>query len=222
MRTKNGRLRRARAQAGYDYAAEAAKDAGWPPSTYAAHENGNRGFRRDVARVYSEFFGVKLEWLLTGTGPMQCEGGPESVKLRGENYCLIPRFDARLSAGPGSLLAERPEPMGFLPVDLQWLRTISPADPKFFAALRVDGDAMAPVFCCGDWVILGITQRNASRGGVYVLNTGGAILLKRLSMDLKSGNIRVISDNPYYETQEVNASIIEIVGRILCVVLKIV
>ena len=62
------RLRRAREEiAGIESAAEAARSLRIDYPTYAAHENGSRGFKGSVAR-YSGFYKVDLKWLLTGIG----------------------------------------------------------------------------------------------------------------------------------------------------------
>lgn len=50
----------------FETAAEAAAAMGVNYQTYAAHENGSRGLRRDAAMRYAKFFNVSLEYLLTG------------------------------------------------------------------------------------------------------------------------------------------------------------
>jgi len=50
----------------FQSAAEAASAMGINYQTYAAHENGSRGLRRDAAMRYAKFFNVSLEFLLTG------------------------------------------------------------------------------------------------------------------------------------------------------------
>ena len=64
------RLVAAREKAGFETAAEAASALGVSYSTYAGHENGSSGFRRDTAAQYARRFGVSLEWLITGRGEM--------------------------------------------------------------------------------------------------------------------------------------------------------
>lgn len=50
----------------FETAAEAASALGVNYQTYAAHENGSRGLRRDAAIRYAKFFNVSLEYLMTG------------------------------------------------------------------------------------------------------------------------------------------------------------
>src|SRR5690606_42144982 len=40
----------------------------WNGNTYRAHENSNRGVRREVAIAYARAFRVNLRWLMTGAG----------------------------------------------------------------------------------------------------------------------------------------------------------
>lgn len=62
------RLAQARKEAGFTTARAAADAMGLNEITYAQHENGRRGFKRDAADQYARKFHVSLEWLLTGKG----------------------------------------------------------------------------------------------------------------------------------------------------------
>ena len=65
-RSKCQRLKKAREDAGFRSAAQAAKALDISISTYTTHENGSRDFKEDVAQRYAEKFGVDLAWLLLG------------------------------------------------------------------------------------------------------------------------------------------------------------
>lgn len=62
------RLRQAREARGFPDAKAAAKFFGFNYNSYAQHENGNRGIRRDTAERYRKAYGVSAGWLLTGDG----------------------------------------------------------------------------------------------------------------------------------------------------------
>lgn len=68
MSTPSDRLRQAREAAGFQKPVDAARAMGISRFTYAQHESGLRGFRRDSAILYARKFKVSLEWLLTGRG----------------------------------------------------------------------------------------------------------------------------------------------------------
>lgn len=61
---KAARLREARAKAGYQDAAKAARAFGWGEAGYRHHENGTRDFGPDAARKYGRAYKVKAGWLL--------------------------------------------------------------------------------------------------------------------------------------------------------------
>ena len=73
------RLAHARQEAGYDSARSACEAFGWSYSTYAGHENGSRGFKRN-ADTYARAFRVNLDWLITGRGPMK-GSDPDSAEI---------------------------------------------------------------------------------------------------------------------------------------------
>jgi len=62
------RLKKVRQEAGYPTATDAARAMGMKPPTYLGHENGTTGLRRGAAIRYAKFYGVSLDWLLTGSG----------------------------------------------------------------------------------------------------------------------------------------------------------
>lgn len=80
--TIGGRLRYARAKAGFRSAAEFADRLDMPYSTYVAHENGvAKGFKAASAARYAKALKVEVNWLLFG-----------------ETKASEPSFDARLAA----------------------------------------------------------------------------------------------------------------------------
>lgn len=60
------RLRQVRLRRGYKTATDAARAFGWVKSTYLAHENGTRGYKRSDAKKYAMAFRVAVSWLLNG------------------------------------------------------------------------------------------------------------------------------------------------------------
>jgi DNA-binding XRE family transcriptional regulator len=68
MKEMHERLTFARECAGYATQKDAAAALGMPSSTYAAHENGQDGFRLESAIKYARKFKVSLDWLLIGKG----------------------------------------------------------------------------------------------------------------------------------------------------------
>jgi DNA-binding XRE family transcriptional regulator len=66
MMEPQDRLQKARQEAGYENAVDAARAFGWGQSTYISHENGTRGLKPTIAEKYARAFRVTPEWLLYG------------------------------------------------------------------------------------------------------------------------------------------------------------
>jgi phage repressor protein C with HTH and peptisase S24 domain len=62
------RLRKARIEARFTRAVDAARAFGWVESSYGSHENGTRGISRDRILVYANAFHVRPDWLAFGHG----------------------------------------------------------------------------------------------------------------------------------------------------------
>ncbi|MFZ4761475.1 MAG: helix-turn-helix domain-containing protein [Alphaproteobacteria bacterium] len=67
------RLKQARIEAGFSSASDFARRLGINQPTYQRHEEGERGIKGHMARLYANALGVKLSWLLTGEGAMKAE-----------------------------------------------------------------------------------------------------------------------------------------------------
>lgn len=141
------------------------------------------------------------------------------LEVGGIEYASIPRYDARLSAGPGALAESNAEPLGFTLYESQWLSALTRASPSHLALVRVDGDSMEPTLFNGDWVLVDRTQRKFSREGIYAMRVGDTLWVKRLSLNLRERLIRIISDNrDKYPMQELSEEDVALVGRIIWIV----
>ena len=142
------------------------------------------------------------------------------LQIDEQDYATIPRFDARLSAGPGSLLADEPEPLGYHLVEMQWLRLVTNTAPKHLATVQVDGDSMEPTLFDGDWVLVDTTQRRISRQGIFALRVFDSVWVKRLQPILSLGVIRIHSDNEAYDSEDVTEDLIQAIGRVVSIVAR--
>lgn len=75
------RLREARMKANFATAADAARHFGWAAQTYFAHENGHRGLKPAMAKLYAEAFGCEPEWLLFGDASEQLQPAPRVLEI---------------------------------------------------------------------------------------------------------------------------------------------
>lgn len=136
-------------------------------------------------------------------------------------FISIGRFDASFSMGPGSLIADHPEPLGYWVFEEQWLRALSSVSPDRLAVVKVDGDSMMPTLHNGDLVLVDRTRTRPNREGIYALQVGDIAWVKRVSVNLKTQKIRVLSDNPLVPKQpEMNEDELIIIGRVIALVAR--
>tara|TARA_Y100001947_G_scaffold155109_1_gene160570 strand:+ start:622 stop:1305 length:684 start_codon:yes stop_codon:yes gene_type:complete len=216
LRYRNGmnetadRLREARVAAGYSSVQDACAAFGWKYSTYAGHENGQRGIRADALQRYAKAYRVTVEWLLTGKG-----GSSRSVAAN-DPITRIPLYDLRASAGPGALVDEESEPMGYQPYREQELSRLTRANPDMLAVITVGGDSMWETLHDGDKVLVDRSVNRVVRDGIYILSFEDELLVKRCQRDLETGEVIVRSDNPAYREFRVSAvDKLSVIGRVV-------
>lgn len=87
---------------------EAAREFGWPVSTYLGHENGDRTPSRPTAKKYAAAYRVRWEWLLENEGPpfAKVSGNVGPVEgYAGAGVEFVP-FDENTDLGTAPLVVE--------------------------------------------------------------------------------------------------------------------
>lgn len=185
-----------------------------------------RAPRPEVLVQLSQRLGCTIDWLITGTEPSQLASQPAAIgrlsegliEIDNTEFAAVPRFDARLSAGPGSIVPDHPEPEGYQLFERQWLRAITATRPSQLALLRVDGESMEDTLSDGDWVLVDRDQTNPAREGIYALHVDDVAWVKRLSVNKPMQTIRILSDNPRWPPQEWPADEVRVLGRVVWIV----
>lgn len=209
MTEPHERLAKARADAGYKTAAEAARARGWAYPTYAGNENGSRGITADAAQKYARAFKVSANWILFGGDPARVENGDED-----SSSSLVPVFDVQASAGFGSLVdyEEQTHSLAFPP---DYLRKLTAGSPKDLIIISAKGDSMEPTLLDDDVVLVDTSKTHMGYEGMFVLRHNDTLLVKRAGMAARSGYVNLISDNKAYPPVEARLSDLTVVGKVL-------
>lgn len=175
MSRPHERLKRARLEAGYGTAVEAARAFGWNENTYIANENGYAPFSKAASVRYARAFRVELDWLVTGSGPQR--KGNRGVPVIG-------------FVGAGAVV---------FPIDNGVLDTVDPpfATPANAVAVIVRGDSMLPAYKDGTYLILlPLDDPNDAlhRRAVVTLEDGSR-LVKEIEPGLSTGRFSLHSYN---------------------------
>jgi len=242
MSTPFDRLRAARKRH-FSSARQAAAALGLPPSTYAAHENGQNTFDVDDAKRYAAKFKVRWEWLLDDDGPQLDELEYVSDEPRAlvkiddvPTFApvvpgAVPEIDVRAGAGEGTIGPASPtfalgsgstyrghEVVGEWLFPALFLKSELHARIGRTVIIPVRGDSMKPSLEPGDRVIVDTSQNRMSvDGAIYViLDHNGDPQVKRLQVvNDDPVQIRIASDNPSVKDRVVTPDRIAIVGRVV-------
>lgn len=132
-------------------------------------------------------------------------------KVQRGDWLDVPRLALGASAGPGALAGEE-QPIGAFRFAARWLRAQG-LDPAQLSAIVVAGDSMEPTLRDGDEILVDRATR-APRDGIHVVRVDDAVLVKRLDLG-RPGAIALLSDNLAYRSQELPASEVEVIGRVV-------
>jgi phage repressor protein C with HTH and peptisase S24 domain len=183
----------------------------------------------------SKTLGISSDWLLYGTGEMlrgnakiapieaqnSChlpQGEPKWLApeaLPKEGYSLIPKVQARLAAGTGSLETDG-EVIGYYAFKLDFL--MRKGRPNKMVLMDVTGDSMEPVLMDRDSVLIDESQRSIIAGGIFAVGIEHEVYVKYLHR--VPGKLVLKSKNPEYEAIEVDmdgeiSDEVRIIGRVV-------
>ena len=101
----------------------------------------------------------------------------------------------------------------------------SGADASSLRAIKVDGKSMLPTLMPDEYVIIDVSQKRYIGDGLYVVNYGGNLLVKRLQfIPSNGGTIEIISDNPEYKSYKLvmndDQTSLYIIGRVIAQVTR--
>ena len=143
----------------------------------------------------TDMFNINSNWLLTGKGEMFISN---DTTKNSDNY-FIDLLNVRAGAGEG-IYNYVIETVDTISLDKSFFRT--PINTNKIKGIQVDGDSMEPTLRDGDYVLID-ENINFGTNGIYAIQYGGQILIKRLQFKM-DGTILIISDNDKYDKELIN------------------
>ncbi|WP_158537169.1 S24 family peptidase [Humitalea rosea] len=217
MDLRTQRLRKAVQAAGGNH--RVAQRAEMPTPTLNNYMSG-RDMKAAAMVALAAATGVRVEWLATGVGPMHERDleAPTAQPPAHEAAAIhvIPRYAARASAGAGNPHPEEVELLG-LPFPEIWIRQVIGRSPHGLVIVDAAGDSMEPTISDGDLLLLDTAARDLRNGRIYVIETAGNLLVKRVQLRI-DGSIILVSDNPNYPPESVapgGAERLRIIGQVV-------
>ena len=133
----------------------------------------------------------------------------------GDDFVMVPRFDAAASAGPGAI-SGRDRVVDRLAFRLDWIKSELRLPLAGLVALSARGDSMAPTIGEGDILLVDGGQEKLSDGGIFVILRGEDLVVKRVQITAEG--YLLVSDNPRYRPEPMRAgeeSGPRVIGRVV-------
>lgn len=218
MTTLGQRLKQAREAAGVSQGKLAEAVGMRQPSIQAIEKGEVRGTKHllAIARALS----VDPDWLETGRAnpapaARHAPAAASIIEIEGDAYARLPLYDIRAQAGRGSLAYDG-EPIGWRVFDLNWIKTVSRAPIEQLKVVEVAGDSMEPTLYKGDHVLVDLGNRAIAQHGLFVLRLDESLMVKRVQKLFATGTVRIISDNPKYDAEEISEDgRLDVIGRVV-------
>ncbi|MBI9078100.1 MAG: helix-turn-helix transcriptional regulator [Desulfatibacillum sp.] len=165
----------------------------------------------------------EIAWLLTGEGPTERGEaiGHQSQPAANldpnggldlDEFDYIPMSHAELSAGAGAVVLSEGFKNRFA-FRRDWLRRVG-INKSHAVMMVVRGDSMEPTLESHDTVIVDLNRTRIDTGQIYAVNIGDDLLsIKRL--ESLGRQVRIISDNPAYDTYKRDMSEIRVIGQVV-------
>lgn len=163
--------------------------------TLRNYEKGNN-ITVDIIKKVSEIANIDFDFLLNGDNITV--GNNKKIQKNDNNY-NIDLLNVRAGAGEG-IYNYVVETVDTISLDKSFFRT--PINTSKVKGIQVDGDSMEPTLNNGDYVLID-ENINFGTNGIYAIQYGGQILIKRLQFKI-DGTILIISDNNKYEKETFN------------------
>ncbi|MBW7998414.1 MAG: helix-turn-helix transcriptional regulator [Candidatus Glassbacteria bacterium] len=148
--------------------------------------------REYVVRI-AKAAGYSIAWLAAGEGD---KSGDAMTRLE-HGIMEVPELDIELSAGDGSI-KDAENIIGVRPFRESDIRAIT-NNPDNLVMVKVRGESMHPTFYPGDEVLVDMSAPVPIDDGIYAIRQDHTLKIKRIQ-HFQGGRIKIISDNPAYES----------------------
>ena len=189
-------------------------------------EGGQIRMRLDHLKPFAKHLGYTPEQILLW-GRYPGTGEEESSAARDEPLTRVRELDTRGDPGGGGPKREvrkdgchsDPIKPGHWVFPASFVREQLHTSPERLLVIEANGDSMAPTVVSGDRVIVDTGHRTPTPDGLYAIRDAFAgIVIKRLQVmrTAKQAHVKIISDNPKQDSEEVPLSDLEVVGKVVC------
>lgn len=190
----------------------------------------NFGVNASSLQKVARALGVTEAWLVHGDDQddakvfpgkeQRLEAAREALAASRSDFRHIDVYDIEASAGDGAIVSSE-QPLYDLAFRREWLEGMTRAADAELAVIRAKGESMSPTLTDGDMLLVDTTKKNINYDGLYILRYDDVLRVKRIDLNPSTRRYRVKSDNPLYDTFEVEAADLDVVGRVIWIGRKV-
>ena len=181
---------------------------GWVASTFKGNLNGSASFRFERAKEYARAFGVRVEWLYEGEGPML------PVRTSKRQPVTMPMISWVAAGQLADTRMIDPDPD-------QESVTISGLPGGEYFATDVRGDSMDRISPEGSLLVVNIADRELVRGKPYLFSHDGKTTFK-LWEPTPVPRLEPYSTNPSHKPIFLTTENWSVIGRVYRTILNLV
>ncbi len=140
---------------------------------------------------------------------------PASIDTSSREFVLVPEYGVRASAGLGAFVGSE-DIVGRFAFRRSWLDARG-IRAESLAVVSAEGDSMEPTVRDSDILLVDTSVQTVRADGIYLIEKSGELRCKRLQT-LVGGGVKIRSDNPKYETEEVSADhaeLLRVVAKVI-------
>jgi len=194
------------------YDKDIANALGMSPANYSNMKQKNR-LPLEAIVTYCAKQRININWVLFEQSSKMLEEKTEAVfKIR-----FLENING--SAGAGAFNDDNDD-FTFLSIDPIYKELLGIKETDKIEAIRIIGDSMEDTLSEGSIILIDRNKTELVNGGVFVINTTGGVLVKRISIN-PSGGIDLISDNKSYPVTTMPAEEIIVIGKVIGALEKI-
>lgn len=139
-----------------------------------------------------------------------------TVVVDGTDYTMLPVVDIQAAAGAGAINQIEPFDGMQQMFRADWVRSVTNAPPSQLVIIRVSGDSMWTTLHDGDHVLVDRSRDRILQDGIYVLDFGDGLAVKRVSRHPVTRRLSIKSDNPEYSSyDDINPDDIRVTGQVV-------
>jgi transcriptional regulator with XRE-family HTH domain len=166
-------------------------------------------------RMLARFFGVAEGELVDAEDGSReksyIDRAPPASARVAQDWVEVPRLAIGASAGPGAL-PDAEAAFDAFRFSRRWLAQQG-LEGAQLSAIQVEGDSMEPLLSDGDEILVDRSPR-PFRDGIHVVRLGDTLMVKRVA-SAGAGRLSLLSQNLAYPPVQVDASEVEIIGRVV-------